>query len=292
MIVLITGSKGQLGQDCARVLGTEHTVFAFGSRDLNVADQNMVGHLMQSIKPDVVLNCAAYTAVDACETNQEQCWMVNAEGPGVIAAACRKYGSRMIHISTDYVFDGSKPIPQPYTETDPVNPLSQYGLSKLAGEKKVRENAENHLIIRTAWLFGIGSRNFLKTMLQLAVSEPKRTIRVVNDQFGSLTWTHRLAKQISILLGADLTGTIHATAEGYGSWYDGARLFLKAMHIPFTLEPCTTADYSTPACRPANSILENSLLKKNDLNRMVSWKEDVELFAKRYFKELLAEAKR
>jgi dTDP-4-dehydrorhamnose reductase len=291
MNILITGAKGQLGRDCALVLGGAHTVSAFGSRDLDIADQAAVAHLMRSIRPDVVLNCAAYTAVDACETEREQCWRVNARGPGVLAAACAREGGRLIHISTDYVFDGAKPVPQAYMEDDPVHPLSRYGLSKVAGEQRIREQSADHLIIRTAWLYGIGGRNFLKTMLRLAVGDPKRTIRVVNDQFGSLTWTHRLARQILVLLDTELTGTIHATAEGCGSWYEGAKLFLNAMDIPFTMEPCETTDYPTPAHRPANSILENSILKKNGLNRMVPWEEDVAAFVRRHRDELLAETK-
>lgn len=292
MKILITGAKGQLGRDCALILGTGHTVYGFGSRELDIADEARVVHLISSIRPDVVVNCAAYTGVDACETERAQCWRVNAAGPGVLAAACTRHGGRLIHISTDYVFDGARPAPQPYTEDDPVHPLSQYGLSKLAGEERIREQTDDHLIIRTAWLYGIGGRNFLKTMLRLTVSDPKRTVRVVNDQFGSLTWTHRLARQIMLLLEAGLTGTIHATAEGNGSWYDGARQFLTAMRVPFNLEPCPSAAYPTPALRPANSILENTVLKKNGLNRMVPWEEDVMEFARRHGDELLAEAKK
>lgn len=292
MKILITGAKGQLGRDCALVLGTGHTVYGFGSRELDIADAAAVEHHLGAVQPDAVLNCAAYTGVDACETEQAPCWRVNADGPAVLAAACARLGSRLIHISTDYVFDGTRPAPQPYTEDDPVHPLCRYGQSKLAAEQRVREQTDDHLIIRTAWLYGIGGRNFLKTMLRLAVTDPNRTIRVVNDQFGSLTWTHRLARQIKLLLDAGLTGTIHATAEGSGSWYDGARLFLTAMRVPFSLEPCSTAAYPTPARRPANSILENAVLKKHGLNRMVSWEEDVMEFARRHGEELLAEAKR
>jgi dTDP-4-dehydrorhamnose reductase len=291
MKILLTGARGQLGQDCARVLGTEHTVYAFGSRELDIADLDQVRERMTMIRPEVVINCAAYTAVDACESKQEQCWRVNAEGPAFLAAACARHAARLLHISTDYVFDGTRPQPQPYTEEDPVAPLSEYGRSKLAGEEAVRSACANHLIIRTAWLYGIGGRNFLKTMLRLALSDPQRTIRVVNDQYGSLTWTHRLARQIKELLPAGLTGSIHATAEGHGSWYDGARLFLSAMGVPFSLEPCTTADYPLPARRPGNSILENSVLKAKGLNRMVPWEEDVQAFARQYRAELLAEAR-
>jgi dTDP-4-dehydrorhamnose reductase len=291
MKILVTGAGGQLGQDCARVLGPEHTVYAFDSKELDIASERQVRERMAMVRPEAVINCAAFTGVDASESNQEQCWRVNAQGPAYLAATCTEHAARLLHVSTDYVFAGDKPVPRPYTEADPVAPLSEYGRSKLAGEEAVRAACANHLIIRTAWLYGIGGRNFLKTMLRLAVRNPERTIRVVNDQFGSLTWTHRLAGQIRELLPGGLTGTVHATAEGHATWYDGARLFLTAMGVPFSLEPCTTAEYPTPARRPVNSILENRVLKVNGLNRMVPWEEDVQAFARRYRTELMAEAR-
>lgn len=291
MKILVTGAGGQLGQDCARVLGPEHTVYAFDSKELDIASERQVRERMAMVRPEAVINCAAFTGVDASESNQEQCWRVNAQGPAYLAATCTEHAARLLHVSTDYVFAGDKPVPRPYTEADPVAPLSEYGRSKLAGEEAVRAACANHIIIRTAWLYGIGGRNFLKTMLRLAVRNPERTIRVVNDQYGSLTWTHRLAEQIRELLDDGLTGTVHATAEGYATWYDGARLFLTAMGVPFSLEPCTTAEYPTPARRPVNSILENRVLKVNGLNRMVPWEEDVQAFARRYRTELLAEAR-
>ena len=290
MKILITGAKGQLGRDCAEVLATEHTIYPIGSRELDISDRQQVSEFLESIKPDTVINCAAYTAVDACEKNREECRRVNAEGPGLIAAGSAAIGARIIHISTDYVFDGSKPVPQAYTEKDLVGPISEYGSSKLAGEENVRKKTDNYLIIRTAWLYGIGGGNFLKTMLRLALTNPQKTIRVVNDQFGSLTWTYSLARQIKTLLESELTGTVHATAEGYGSWYDGAKYFLECINVPHLIEPCSTLEYPTPARRPANSILENSVLDKYGLNRMVDWKKDIESFVSRFRDELLAEA--
>jgi dTDP-4-dehydrorhamnose reductase len=289
MKILITGARGQLGQDCAKVLGTENTVYGFSSQDLDISNHDQIKQHFQVIKPDFVVNCAAYTAVDKCETDQDDCWRVNAEGAGIIASICAENKAQMIHISTDYVFDGNKSVPKPYKEKDPVHPLSQYGASKQAGEEQIRNILEDHLIFRTAWLYGIGGSNFFKTMLRLAVSDPNRTIRVVNDQYGSLTWTHRLALQIKTLLTKDVTGTFHATAEGHSTWYDGAKLFLETMKVPFTLEPCSTNDYPTPARRPTNSILANNHLKKNKMNRMVPWDEDVVAFANKFRDKLLAE---
>ncbi|MDW7772982.1 MAG: dTDP-4-dehydrorhamnose reductase [Desulfobulbaceae bacterium] len=290
MKILITGAKGQLGQDCSDILAGEHTVYPIDLQELDITDQQQVSAYLEKMRPDVVINCAAYTAVDACEKNRKLCLQVNGEGPGFIAAGCAATGSRIIHISTDYVFDGSKPVPQAYNEEEQPNPVSAYGSSKLAGEENVRKECDNHLIIRTAWLYGIGGPNFLKTMLRLACSNPQKTLRVVNDQFGSLTWSHRLAVQVKTLLETGLTGTIHATAEGYSSWYEGAQYFLRCMNVPHAIEPCTTAEYPTPALRPANSILENKVLHELGLNRMDDWQKDIELFVARFRDQLLAEA--
>lgn len=290
MKILITGAKGQLGRDCAEILATSFTVYPFGSSELDIADSGQVYDIIEKIKPAIVVNCAAFTAVDDCESNRETCRQVNTDGPEHIARACAKTDARMIHISTDYVFDGTRQPPKAYTEDDAVSPLSEYGASKLAGEEQIRKNSDNHLIIRTAWLYGIGGRNFLKTILRLVLDDPKRMIRVVNDQVGSLTWTYRLARQIKSLVASDLKGTIHATAEGYCTWYEGAKHFLDALGVPYSLEPCSTSDYPTPAHRPANSILENKRLKKHHLNRMAPWQEDVTKFAEQYREKLIAEA--
>jgi len=289
MKIVITGGKGQLGHDCAYILGDEHRVSAFSSRELNIADYAQVAERLGATKPDVVINCAAYTAVDLCESEQEKCWEVNAKGPENLARECKNINAKLIHISTDYVFDGTRKPPRPYNETDPVGPVSQYGKSKLAGEDNIRKIFDKHIIIRTAWLYGINGKNFLKTMLRLASADPNRTLRVVNDQFGSLTWTYGLALQIRHLLDSNLTGTIHATAEGHSTWYEAAVTFLNLMEVPHKIEPCTTADYPTPARRPANSILENQRLKENGLNIMKPWSEDVREFVARHREQLLNE---
>ena len=290
MKILLTGAKGQLGHDCTQVLATSRTVYPFSSSELDITDQESVSDFITKIRPDIVVNCAAYTAVDDCEKDRERCRMVNTIGPGNLARACKEIDARLLHISTDYVFDGTKEPPKSYRETDPVAPISAYGSTKLDGEEQIRATLENHLILRTAWLYGIGGRNFLKTMLRLALADPDRTIRVVNDQVGSLTWTYRLAKQIQVLAESDVTGTVHATAEGHCTWFEGAKCFLEAMAVPFSLAPCATEEYPTPAHRPANSILENSRLNKLRLNVMDPWQEDVVKFAERHRDALLAEA--
>ncbi|MDH3348895.1 MAG: dTDP-4-dehydrorhamnose reductase [Desulfobulbaceae bacterium] len=289
MKVIISGGNGQLGQDCLSVLEKKHQVYSFSSRELDITNSEKVKTIFEEILPEVVINCAAYTAVDLCETEKEKCWAVNAEGPEKLARGCKHIKAKLIHISTDYVFDGSKPITQVYNENDQVGPVSQYGQSKLAGEENIRKINADHLIIRTAWLYGISGKNFLKTMLRLAAADSARTLKVVNDQFGSLTWTHSLARQISHLLTSEITGTIHATAEGHSTWYEAATTFLTMMDIPYSIEPCTTADYPTPARRPTNSILENQLLKHEKLNIMAHWRDDLQEFVNRYKKDLLAE---
>ena len=291
MNILITGAGGQLGQDCTQLLGSRHTVTCCDVPRIDITNAGQVAAIFAACKPDAVINCAAYTAVDACETDQERCMAVNAAGPELLARQCQAHGSRMLQISTDYVFDGMRSAPGCYTEIDPPNPLSMYGRSKLAGDLAVQAATDNHLIIRTAWLYGIGNKNFLKTMLRLAIADPNRTLKVVNDQHGSLTWSWRLALQIERLLDSDLTGIVHATAEGHSTWYEGARSFLDAMGVPYAMVPCTTAEYPTPAHRPANSILENSRLKAAGFNLMADWRDDVRRFAEQHREELLQEAR-
>ncbi len=291
MNILITGAGGQLGRDCVDLLAARHTVYGCNSSQLNIADPEQVHELLHTMRPDVVINCAAYTAVDTCETDTKACELVNTTGPAHLAENCKQVGSRLIHVSTDYVFDGNKPVPQPYTENDPTSPLSAYGRTKLAGEEHIAAYLDNYLIVRTAWLYGMGGKNFLKTMLKLAVADPQRTITVVDDQYGSLTWTKTLARQIEPLLASELAGIVHATAEQYCTWFAGAKFFLEAMDIPFSLAPCTSEQYPTPAHRPTNSILANNRLKNEGKHVMQDWQQDIIDFVATYRPELLTEAK-
>ncbi len=289
MKILITGAGGQLGRDCVARLESVHRVVACTSGELDITDREQVDAVFRRNRPEVVINCAAYTAVDRCEEENNRCFEVNGIGPGILAAQCRAGKARLIHISTDYVFDGNRPVPTPYCEDDPVNPLSAYGRSKLAGEMAITESMTDYCILRTAWLYGMGGGNFLKTILRLALSRPDRPLKIVNDQFGSLTWTARLAEQIEVLIDNRKTGIMHATAEGFSSWFEGAVFFLQAMGVEADLGPCTTKEYPTPAHRPPNSILENKRLKNAGLNRMVPWQQDVQAFASQNRQALLDE---
>lgn len=289
MKVLICGGNGQLGWDCQRVFGKENEVAAYDLPELDITDKGRVEDVISGFMPDVFINCAAYTQVDKCETEIELARLVNVDGPGFIAEACKAVNAAMVHISTDYVFDGAKEPPDAYTERDEVNPLSVYGKTKLEGERRVAQITDNHIIVRTAWLYGINGSNFLKTMLRLAMLNPEKQIKVVDDQFGSPTWSLRLALQLERLVQIKGQGIYHATAEGYCSWYELAVYFLKQIEVPFNIVPCTTADYPTAAKRPANSILENARLKRSDNNRMTGWRYGVDHFTARFGQQLIDE---
>ena len=290
MKIAIIGVNGQLGSDCSTILSSENETVGCDIPEVNIGSRESVDNFLDANRPDAIINCAAYTAVDACEQETELSWQINSDGAKYLAQAAERLKSRLIHISTDYVFDGFKKVPEPYIESDTPNPLSQYGRSKLAGEKAVSKYASNHVILRTAWLYSSSGKNFLKTMLRLAVSGPDRELKVVNDQYGSLTWSYTLALQIQKLLHSDLNGIMHTTAEGYSSWYEAACYFLDGMDVPYKMSPCTTAEYPTPAHRPANSILANKVLVDAGLSTFVSWQEDIDTFIAKYKNQLLREA--
>ena len=291
MKILITGALGQLGWDSREVFSRQHEVLALDLPNLDITDANSVDGVLNLWRPDVIANCAAYTAVDRAESDVGKAWHVNRDGPALLASRASTYGIFLVHISTDYVFDGTRPVPQPYVETDTPNPVSVYGKSKLAGEREIQERDPRHAILRTAWLYGSHGYNFLKTILRRAVNDPRKGLRVVSDQYGTPTWSQRLAHQVLAVVEADATGLFHASGEGACSWYDFAKEFISLMGIDCEVRPCTTADYPTPTVRPANSILENAALKKAGLNRMQDWREDLKEYVSRYREALLAEVR-
>lgn len=290
MKILICGGDGQLGSDCVQVFQEAHEVFALTLNELDITSSSDVDKVIGSFVPDIILNCAAYTEVDACETERELAWKVNVEGPRNLASGVTKYGGLVIHISSDYVFDGRKKPPEPYVEGDEPNPLSYYGRTKLEGEVAVMQTTDQYIILRTAWLYGIHGRNFFKTILKIALGNPDKKVKVVNDQFGSPTWSYRLAFQIAELIEKNCRGTYHATAEGHCTWYELAGHFLGKMGVQHSLIPCTSEEYPTPAIRPKNSILENQRLKKANINLMKNWSHDVDQFVSNFQEQLLNEA--
>jgi dTDP-4-dehydrorhamnose reductase len=279
--IFIAGSNGQLGTDCQRVFA-EHTLLAQDMPEIDITSRDSVTSAMNEFKPDFLINCAAYTAVDKAESDESLCHAVNAVGPAVLARECKLNGTFLVHISTDYVFSGDRAVPEPWLETDVPSPVTVYGRTKLDGEKAIQSSGCRHAILRTAWLYGAHGKNFPKTMLRLALADPAKTIRVVNDQFGCPTCSMQLALQIKKLIEQPVppTGLFHAAAQGHTSWYGFAREFLTLMNVPFTMEPCTTADYPTPAHRPANSILENAALKSLGICTMDDWRAALQDFVR------------
>ncbi len=290
MKILITGAKGQLGKDCQQVLQASHTLRSVDLDELDITDARAVDTMVYDFGPGIILNCAAFTNVDACETQREPAWKVNVQGPATLAQSAENHNARLVQISTDYVFSGRKTVPQPYVEKDAPNPISYYGHTKLEGEKAVKQATANHLIVRTAWMYGFQGHNFLKTMLKLALRDPRKTITVVNDQFGSPTWSYTLALQLEKLIQANVTGIYHATSEGYCTWYELACYFLEKIKLAHRMTPCTTEEYPLPAERPKNSILENERLKKEGLHRMTDWRQDLDTFIDRFGQGMLIES--
>lgn len=289
MKILVTGGKGQLGTDCVRVFGKTHEVLAIDLDEVDITRRSDLEALVQKFMPNIIINCAAYTQVDNCEIEKDLAWNVNVTGTENLVKCSEKQGCRLIHISTDYVFDGSKKIPEPYVEKDKPNPVSYYGKTKYESEKVVLNGADRHVIVRPAWMYGVNGYNFLKTMLKLALNNPKDEIRVVNDQYGSPTWSYGLALQIQRIIQTDAQGIYHATAEGYCTWFELAEYFLNKMQVPHTIVPCTSEEFPTRAKRPKNSILENRNLKEKGINIMSQWQDDIDRFVSGFRKNLIGE---
>ena len=262
MKLLVLGAGGQVGRElCRREWPAGYRLAAFDRGDIDITREDSIAAAMQRERPDMVINAAAYTAVDRAETEPDAAWAANCTGPGQLAAACREAAVPLIHISTDYVFDGSKA--RPYREDDPVNPLGVYGRSKEAGDRAVREALPEHVILRTAWVYSAHGHNFVKTMLRLAGERP--VLRVVADQTGSPTSAAEIAAAIATVVrrlaaGEGRWGTYHFTGGGAVTWHGFAEAIFELAAPwrgpPPRVEPISTADYPTPARRPANSVLD------------------------------------
>lgn len=276
--VLVVGSKGQLGTDCMSVFGEK--ALGVDLPEIDISDRFQCLEKLDELSPSVIVNCAAYTAVDACETDPA-CWSVNADGPKHLAEWAAAKGAFLVHVSTDYVFSGDKPLFEACVESDPTNPISEYGKSKLAGEQAVLKSGAQAAILRTAWLYGSTGNNFLKTMLRLTTENPGKAFKVVNDQFGSPTCSYTLARQIQSVVDCRETGVFHATSEGYCTWYDLACAFLDRLGIEHHFVPCGTDEFPTPTKRPANSILANVRLKELGINLFGDWKEELSAYVER-----------
>ncbi len=282
--ILVTGCNGQLGRAINKEYASEDVVFintdvaeGDGITPLDITKVEEVLALVEAEKPDVIINCAAHTNVDACETQWDSAYRINALGPRNLSIAAAKVGAKMIHVSTDYVFPGTSP--EPLNEFDATGPISAYGKTKLEGENFVKEFAPKHFIFRTAWLYGDG-KNFVKTMLNLA--ENHDTITVVSDQIGSPTSTVELAKMIHFLEPTENYGTYHATCEGQCSWADFAVEIFKKAGKSTTVKYVTSEEYNSPTKRPPYSVLDNYMLRlvAGDAFKMADWHDALDVYIK------------
>lgn len=279
MKVLVTGYQGQLGWDVVRTLkarGVECR--GVDAEDFDLRDAPAVKAYVREYAPDVIVHCAAYTAVDKAESEPELCAEVNGDGTMNVARAALSVGAKMVYISTDYVFSGAGETP--WKEDDPYGPLNVYGLSKVQGEIAVRSLMKRYFLIRTSWVYGIHGRNFVRTMLKLG--REKQEIRVVDDQIGSPTYSADLARVICDLIPTEKYGIYHVTNEGYMSWAHFARMILAGKGIWCRVLPVPTSEYSTPARRPLNSRMSMNRLKEAGIVPMPT----VENALGRYLQEL------
>ncbi|HTZ40865.1 MAG TPA: dTDP-4-dehydrorhamnose reductase [Syntrophales bacterium] len=268
MRILVLGHRGMLGSDLTEVLGRDHEVNGVDIGEFDMTSEADCIRVVEEFKPGVVVNAAAYTDVDGCETNRDACFAVNAEGVRNIACACRASRTKIIHYSTDYVFDGTKG--EPYVEDDPCRPINVYGESKRKGEEFLVELAENHLLIRTAWLYGRQGKNFVKAILAKARDEGK--LRVVDDQVGSPTYSVDLAQATKLLVERDSRGTYHVTNRGVCSWYQFALRILEYAQVSgVTVEPIRSDELIRKAKRPAYSVMSNRKFMEATQRAMRPW---------------------
>lgn len=263
---ILLGSGGMLGSDVKAELEAQNINYkAYDYPEVDVTNIDTLRDVITS-DVDVVINCTAYTAVDQAESNVERCRGINAIGPKNIATLCKEADAKLVHISTDFVFDGDKE--GCYYEDDKPNPISVYGVTKQEGDEFVQEIMDKYFILRTAYLFGINGNNFIETMIKLS---DKELLTVINDQKGSPTHSKDLAKAIIAVSKTDDYGIYHATSEGEATWYEFAKYVFEQMNLDVNLQPCSTEEYPTPAKRPHNSVLENTHFKENGVFTFPDW---------------------
>jgi len=286
---LVTGVNGQLGYDIVNELKErgETDILALDKDEMDITNSDQVMKIVKAYKPDVIFHCAAWTAVDKAEELQEECRKVNTEGTKNLTDASIEVGAKMVYMSTDYVFDGEKPLEETYTEEDTPNPKSIYGQTKWEGETEVRRNPK-HFITRISWVFGVNGNNFIKTMLKLADKYPE--LKVVNDQFGSPTYTVDLAKLLVEMAETDKYGTYHVNNEGYCSWAEFAKYIMESNGKETKINPVTTEEYyagkdmSKIAYRPRNSKLDKEKLENAGFKRLPSWQDATDRYCKQLTK--------
>jgi len=295
MNILITGSNGQLGTELLHILqeGSSElgkipaslltsTIDAVDIEDLDITDTDAVEAYFANHKPTLVFNCAAMTNVDGCEGNEETAYRINAEGPRILAKSSQQHGAKLIHVSTDYVFAGDGIVP--YKESDPTNPNTAYGRTKLAGERFVLDLCKDSCVCRTAWLYGYVGNNFVKTMLRLA--REKGALTVVSDQVGNPTSAVDLAYQLVLLAASPETGVFHCTCNGKEvSWHTFAKRIVDKAGLDVPVNACTTEQFPRPARRPAFSALDNARLRETIGDSMRDWTEALDSFLVHYLEQ-------
>ncbi len=275
MKVLVTGAYGQLGLDVVKALEkTKDQVLGAGRDDFDITDEAEVRSAVLSFHPDIIVHCAAYTAVDKAEKEEELCFLVNQTGTKNLAMAAREADAKLVYISTDYVFEGTGT--EFYKVNDSTNPLGAYGRSKLAGEQEVQKLLEKFFIIRVSWIYGIHGNNFVKTMLRL--SEKQDEVQVVNDQIGSPTYTRDIADKIIEMISTEKYGIYHLTCEGTCSWADFAREIFFQEGKATVVKDITTKEFNAAAARPLNSRLSKESLDDAGFSRLPHWKDSLRSF--------------
>ena len=284
MKILITGANGMLAKEVKEKFSAENEVTLTDVTELDITNEKMVYDFITNLKPDLIINCAAYTAVDKAEENLELADRINGDGPANLAKAAKAAGSKLVHISTDYVFGGDLDLSKSYKEDDEKKPVTAYGITKLHGEQGIQNNLDDYYIFRTAWLYGIGGNNFVKTMTKLG--KERDELSVVSDQHGSPTYAKDLTEIIYQAVYKKIPyGVYNATNEGFTTWYDFTKEILAEQGIECKVNPVTTAEYIemmkvTQAKRPFNSQMSKDKLKQVGIN-VPEWKDGL----KRYLEE-------
>lgn len=284
MKILVTGANGMLAKEVKEKFEKGNEVISTDVAELDITNEEMVKEVVEKIKPDYIINCAAYTAVDKAEENYELADKINGDGPKNLAKSAKAVGAKLVHISTDYVFGGDLDVSKYYDEDDPKEPVTVYGITKLHGEQGIEENMEEYYIFRTAWLYGVGGNNFVKTMTKLGTTRDE--INVVSDQHGSPTYAKDLSNIIYQAIEKKIPyGIYNATNQGYTTWYDFTKEILKEQGIECKVNPVTTEEYIemmkiTQAKRPFNSQLSKNKLLNLGIE-IPEWKDGL----RRYLKE-------
>ncbi|CAN7722653.1 dTDP-4-dehydrorhamnose reductase [Paenibacillus sp. LjRoot153] len=274
MSIIVTGASGQLGQDIVKLFGAKNEVHGLGKNMLDITNEVQCFEIISGLRPEVIIHSAAYTAVDLAEMEEEKAFNVNSNGTRNLALAAEHIGAKFVYISTDYVFDGT--TSGTYRETDITNPQSIYGKSKRAGEVHVQAISSKHFIVRTSWVYGLYGNNFVKTMLNLAKTRDK--LKVVNDQYGSPTYTVDLALFLEKLIQTDRYGIYHASNSGVCTWYDFACAIFEESGVNIKVDPCTTEEFPRPAPRPRNSAMEHAAIQANGFEDLRPWRDGLQAF--------------